>query len=370
MFALARIPRPARLLAAIGAVLCVLVPHTSAETPTTVRVSVATDGTQGNGRSWGDQAISADGRYVAFTTEATNLVSGDTNGYTDIFVRDTLGGTTILASVSSDSVQGNYGGSFPSLSGDGRYITFSSISSNLVSGNYSDNWNVFVRDLRNGTTTCVSLGLDELPGRDMEDQSMGSAITPDGQFVAFSSTSNRLVANTWGTTHIQQIYLRNLRAGTTTLVSADQFGVRGDNASGGISISSDGRFVAFSSQAENLVSGISNGLVNVFVRDTHANTTICASITPQARAADGSSGQWGFPSLSADGRYVALDSAATDLVAGDTNGVRDVFVRDTATSTTERVSVATDGSQANGNCDAPSMSADGATSCLSPTRPT
>ncbi|MFH1906503.1 MAG: hypothetical protein ABIL11_03830 [Chloroflexota bacterium] len=129
----------------------------------TTRVSVASDGMQGDDHSW-DPSISADGRYVAFQSSASNLVSGDTNGQPDIFVHDRQSWQTTRVSVASDGTQGNNGSLLSSISADGRYVAFSSAASNLVSGDTNWSWDVFVHDRQSGQTTRVSVDSDSTQG--------------------------------------------------------------------------------------------------------------------------------------------------------------------------------------------------------------
>jgi Tol biopolymer transport system component len=208
-------------------------------------------------------------------------VSGDTNGVDDIFVKDLQTGTTKLISVASDGTQGNSYSDNPSISADGRYVAFDSLAHNLVSGDTNDRGDIFVKDLQTGTTKRISVASD---------------------------------------------------------------GTQGNNYSGNASISADGHYVAFESEATNLVSGDTNRARDIFVKDLQTGTTKRISV-----ASDGTQGNYSFynASISADGRYVAFESGASNLVSGDTNGVYDIFVKDLQTGTTQRISVASDGSQGN-----------------------
>ncbi|NMG21975.1 calcium-binding protein, partial [Brasilonema bromeliae SPC951] len=153
-------------------------------------VSVADDGTQGNNYSR-KPTISADGRFVAFYSAANNLVAGDTNNSSDIFVRDLLTGTTTRVSVADDGTQGNNNSSNPAISADGRFVAFDSTASNLVAGDTNNTSDIFVRDLLTGTTTRVSVADDGTQGNGF---SYTPAISADGRFVAFESSASNLVA--------------------------------------------------------------------------------------------------------------------------------------------------------------------------------
>ena len=155
----------------------------------TTRVSVASDGAQGNGYSY-HPSISADGRYVAFESYATNLVSGDTNGYIDVFVHDRQGGGTTRVSVTSDGAQGGTGSWNPSISADGRYVAFMSAASNLVSGDTCCS-DIFVHDRQSGQTTRVSVASDGAQGNN---HSWYPSISADGRYVAFHSYASNLVS--------------------------------------------------------------------------------------------------------------------------------------------------------------------------------
>jgi Tol biopolymer transport system component len=201
-------------------------------------------------------SISADGKYVAFESFASNLVAGDINGADDIFVRDLESGTTVLVSTGSGG-QGNSYSSDPSISADGRYVAFDSLADNLVAGDTNGNQDVFVRDLVSGTTVLFSTG----------------------------STG------------------------------------QGDSHSFAPSISADGRYVAFTSYATNLVAGDTNSDSGTFVRDLVSGTTVLVGTGIPGQVYN----PFSYPSISADGSFVSFTSLATNLVAGDTNGFADIF---------------------------------------------
>jgi Tol biopolymer transport system component len=305
----------------------------------TTRVSVSTGGAEAN-MDCVNSVVSADGRYVAFWSQASNLVPGDTNGFLDVFVRDRQLGTTARVSLTSGGAEGNGHSRFPSISADGRFVAFESSSSNLVPGDSNGRFDIFVRDRQLGTTERVSIATGGTQGTD--DSSLPS-ISADGRYVAFESRANNLVPG--DTNSADDIFVRDRQLGTTERVSVDSGGVQGNSSSHDASISGDGNFVAFDSYASNFVGMDTNGTVDVFVRDRLNSVTTRASSTPSGATG---SGQSLVPSISGDGRYVAFRSTVGTLVAGDTNGVFDVFVHDRQTATTERVSVGPGGVQANG----------------------
>ncbi len=321
------------LVTAIG--LALVVWPGAASPGQTERVNVANDGSEANGRS-DRAAISADGRYVAFVSEASNLVDGDTNGTGDVFVHDRLEGKTERLSTASDGTEGNgYSGSmdfiWTAMSNDGRYVAFNSAASNLVSQDTNGrSEDVFVRDRQTGETSLASL--DE-SGEQSRYDSYLSDISADGRFVLFDTTEdNRLL-------------LRDLTAGSTQFV-ADYNGLG--------TVSGDGRYVAFPSDNPSLVPNDTNGQGDIFVLDRKEDTVERASVDSEGNEANGGS-LW--PSLSDDGRYVAFQSGASNLIPGDDNGTSDVFLHDRQTGTTVLASVGLDGKPSGGEI--PVISADG-----------
>jgi Tol biopolymer transport system component len=289
-------------------------------TNTTTRLSVDSAGNQGNRSSVG-ASISADGRFVAFNSDASNIVPGDTNDETDIFVRDSLTNTTTRVSVDSAGNQGNGQSVGPSISSDGRFVAFISNASNLVPGDTNENTDIFVRDTLTNITTRVSVNS---AGNQGNGNSYNPSISADGRFVAFSSVASNIVP---GDTNIRfDIFVRDTLTNTTTLVSVDSAGKPGNLQSGSPSISADGRFVAFTSEVSNLVPEDTNISRDIFVRDTLTNTTTLVSLDSAGNQGNSYSI---FPSISADGRFVAFYSFASNLVPGDTNNTDDIFVVDT-----------------------------------------
>jgi hypothetical protein len=296
-------------------------------------------------------SISGDGRYVAFVASASNLVRGDTNGAWDVFVHDRQTGETARVSVASDGSQGNLGSSGSSISADGRYVAFNSIANNLVGGDTNNNYDVFVHDRKTHTTTLVSVASDGTQGNE---GSTWPSISADGHYVAFGSYASNLVSG--DTNGRKDIFVHDRVTGTTTRVSVASDGTQGDHLSRFPTISSDGKFVAFSSKATNLVSRDTNGKEDVFVRNLKTNTTTRVSV-----ASDGTQGNLYStkPSISSDGHYIAFSSASSNLVIGDTNNEYDIFIHNIKTGITSRVSVASSGAQGNNFSTAPSISADG-----------
>lgn len=342
------------LIGTFGAVLVGRTPLSLAQGPGeagyTERVSVKTDGTEGNDDS-GHGAMSGDGRYVAFTSSANNLVDDDTNISGDVFLRDRVEGSTIRISVSSDGTQGDSNSHGPSISDDGRLVAFYSEASNLVPNDTNHTWDVFVRDWQAGETIRVSVASDGTQGND---ESTTPAISGDGRFVAFTSWATNLVPN--DTNFTSDVFVRDLNASVTFRVSVASDGREGNGYSRGPAISYDGRYVAFVSSATNLVPSDTNGVSDIFVHDCQTGTTERVSVASDGTQSNGASSA---PALSSDGRYVAFSSYASNLVPGDTNGQSDVFVHDRVTHTTWRVSVSSAGAQGNSGSYGYGISGDG-----------
>jgi len=315
----------------------------------TTRVSVSSTGTEGNGVSE-KSSISSSGRFVAFASEASNLVDDDTNGYRDIFVRDRLLGLTTRVSVSSQGTQANGLSDSPAISGDGRLVVFYSEASNLVDGDSNGVADVFVHDRQTGTTTRVSV--DSL-GQEANAASDMPAISADGSFVAFSSWADNLVADDTNVT--RDVFLHNMDTGETTRASLDEGGVEGSGSSEYPSLSGDGRIVAFTSYAS-LVAADTNGMPDIYVRDIQQGQTFLVSVDSSGSLADVGSSE---AHVSADGRYVVFTSLATNLVPGDSNSNPDIFVHDRDTGSTVRVSVSSAGDEADNGASSPAISADG-----------
>ena len=337
--------------ACLGAALLVL-PAASAGPGATTRVSVGPGTAQGNGRSF-VPALSADGRYAAFYSDASNLVAGDTNGARDAFVRDLQTGETTRVSVSSSGGEANGDSFAPAISSDGRYVAFASSASNLVDGDTNDANDVFVRDRQSNTTARVSVGFDGSQANGGSDQ---PSLSGDGRLVAFTSaaTQHRRPATLNGN---RDAFVYDRQTGT-----AVEHQRRFRRPRRRIStrsrrmLSANGRFVAYTSFADNLIPGDLNEGSDVFVRDLQANTTERVSEYTGHYEGEGDSLR---PSISADGRYVAFDSDDWNLVWGDTNDDFDVFVNDRATTVTTRLSIDDNGTQSNGASYRPSISADG-----------
>jgi len=319
-------------------------------TSQTERVSVAGSGAEGNADSF-SPAISANGRFVAFYSAASNLVDGDANGVNDVFVRDRQERTTVRVSLAPGGASSNGGSSSPSISADGRFVAFLSDASNLVADDLNRLRDVFVVDRQTGTTTRASV---DSAGAEANLESFSPVLSADGRFVVFTTFAFNLVAD--DINEGSDVFVRDLQAHTTTRVSVYEGGYEAEGDSLRPAISADGRIVAFDSDAWNLAWGDTNDVFDVFVHDRETGVTTRVSVDDSGGQADGASLR---PALSADGRYVAFYTEAANLVAGDTNAASDVLIYDRQSGAEKRVSVAGGGVEANGDSLRPALSADG-----------
>ncbi|MFJ4227143.1 S-layer protein [Paenarthrobacter nicotinovorans] len=308
------------------------------QTGITRLVSATPSGGSGNGKS-GEPSISADGRFVAFSSRATDLVPEDFSRLTDVFVRDMVAGTTKLVSGTPAGLAGDGNSIDPSISDDGHAIAFTSTAKNLVDGDTNGSSDVFVRDMTTQTSRLISVTTAGVTGNGW---SSDGSISADGNFVAYSSFSDNLVAGDSPAAY-SDVFVHDLVRGTTKLVSATPGGGVGNDASYVPTISGDGRFVAFSSYASDLEASEpteSRGTNDVFVRDTDTGTTRLVSVNPVS----GQSNDWSHsPDISNDGRYVSFISTGLNMVTGTTTTAEDVYVRDMSTGATRLVTVSASG---------------------------
>jgi Tol biopolymer transport system component len=285
------------------------------------RASVRTNGNQGDGSSL-NASISDDGRFVAFESFATNLVKQDTNSKRDVFVRDLVANTTTRVSVSSSGTQADDQSVFADISGSGNQVAFASSATNLVSGDTNGYLDVFVRNLNTSNTVRVSVKNNG--GQATGGPSTRPSISNTGRYVAFSSDATNLAGND----SVTDSYVRDKQAGTTTLVSKGPDGsggfVQGNGNSLQPDISRDGRYVAYSSAATNLwLPGDTNGVNDIYEFDMMTQGLGRLTVSSgELQAVGGSSWE---PAVSSDGQYAVYQSFATNLVPDDTNGFGDIF---------------------------------------------
>jgi hypothetical protein len=319
-------------------------------TGTVTRVSLRSSGTQGNGGSY-SPVISADGTIAAFYSDAKNLVANDLNLTTDVFVHDLTTGTTTRVSVDSAGAEANGASFLPVISADGTIVAFQSSASNLVAGDTNGFSDVFVHDLTTATTTRISV---DSTGAEGNNGSYSARISANGQFIFFYSDATNLVAG--DTNGVTDAFVYDRATGITERVSVDSAGNQGDATSFNGTISQDGALVAFYSLATNLVAGDTNGLADIFVHDR--NTGVTTRVSVDSAGNEGNGGSF-TARISADGKFVAFVSDATNLVSGDTNAVTDVFRHDLTTGETIRLSLDSAGVECNGTCTGPWNNEDG-----------
>lgn len=321
--------------------------------PDTYRVNVSSAGVEPTDHGAGDfRGLSADGRFVAFESADSHLVENDSNDLNDVFVHDLELGTTRLISVGFDGAPANGFSSLVSLSADGRFAAFRSGAGNLVEqGDPLPQSQIFVSDLRDGGTELVSVHSDSTPG---DDHQFSPELSGDGRFVAFYSTSTNLVDD--DTNGIDDVFVHDRIAGTTERVSVHTSGAEGNGASTSVWISGDGNRVLFLSKATNLVDDDTNGVADLFLRDRALGTTERVSLSSAGEQANNASLSG---AISADGRFVAFHSVADNLVEPDENGTSDIFVRDLLSGTTQRGALSNEGEQPNDYSSDPALSADG-----------
>lgn len=335
------------------------------------RVSITTSGAQTNDASL-LPAINEDGCVVAFKSSASNIVTDDRNGKIDVFVRDRSASVTERVTVTDIPGTESNDNSFPpALSADGRFVAFGSLASNLLRGDFNSGPDVFVYDRLAKVMEILTLVEDGngigRGGGGVPDAP--PSVSADGNFVAFASSADDLVANDRNEASDVFVYDRSSHATTllSVISSGSQQGRSASGPSAGAAISADGCVVAFYSDASNIVPRDTNGVRDVFVRDRCSDTTERVSVSSTGDQANGPSDASSFPpAISADGRYVAFASDATNLVPDDTNGTTDIFIRDREAKTTTRVQLPTGcstggaaGVEPTGFSDAPSLSTDG-----------
>jgi Tol biopolymer transport system component len=311
-----------------------------------VRVSVSSAGVEANGYT-GRAVLSGDGRHVAFMSAAGNLAVNDTDTRPDVYLRDTLTGTTELVSVGVEGAA--VGGELEDVSADGHVVVFTSSSPDVVPNDFNGVQDVFVRNVLTGATERVSVADDESQAAQ---GSRDASVSRDGRYVAFASLAP-LAAQDRSFSG-KDVYVRDLVAGTTELVSISRKGTDGGGQQP--SISDGGRFVTFTSKGKGLVKGDTNGTHDVFVRDLLKDRTERVSVS--SKGEQGSKPSAGSE-IAGAGRYVVFTSVAGNLVKKDTNKKQDVFVHDRWTDRTELASVDNGERQAGGPARSATISADG-----------
>jgi WD40-like Beta Propeller Repeat len=342
---------------AVGVMVVVggLVSPAAAAAGRTIRVSVTPDGRYSGGFSG---VISADGRYVAISTVEPALSPADTNSVGDVYLRDLRTGTITLVSITPQGKAGSYDSYDAGISADGRYVSFTSVSPDLVPGDDNERTDIFVRDMRTGRTIIANRSTTgEQAGGDGFTQSFGSSLSADGRYVSFTSSAPNLVPG--DDNNDVDVFVRDLRARTTTRVSAPLTGAASGGGSGsGATISADGRLVSFRSWAADLVRGDTNDESDFFVRDLRTGRTSRVNLSNSGGQADGGICCGDASAISGDGRFVAFLSTAGGMVPGFEGGWN-LYVRDRRTNTTTVAGRADDDTPLTGDLESVAINHDG-----------
>ncbi len=297
-------------------------------------------------------SITADGHYVTFTSRANNLVlGGDTNGRGDVFLKDITTGAIQLVSVAADGTQGDSTSDYSSATPDGRYVVFQSFASNLVPDDTNGRTDIFLKDVTTGSIQRLSVAADGTQGNN---SSSRPSITDDGRYVVFYSSASNLVPD--DTNGRGDVFLTDLTAGTIERISVAADSTQGNNSSSGVSITTDGRYVVFYSSASNLVPDDTNSTGDIFLKDLTTGSIQLVSV-----AADGTQGSSRSfdPSITTDGRYVTFTSPSENLAPEYTVYGNSIFLKDLITGTVRLVSAAADHTSSNGDTYDPLIAADG-----------
>ena len=335
---------------ALAASALPLLPASAQTTGTTQRVSLGMGGVQADGTSYfGD--ISGNGRWVVFESNAGNLVAGNRQRRSDIYLRDRMLGTTILISVHKPKGRSIAASTNARMARGSRYVAFQSLAYDLVDGDTNQRQDVFVRDRMANRTVLASRGHDGGPA---DGGSQLEALSPTGRFVAFTSTASNLTTTT--TPGEEELYVRDLKSGTTTLESVNNQGEASDRYVSNAAINLDGRFLAFVTQAHNLSTRDKNNEFDIYLRDRATRQTILVTTGLGGTSSDRSSND---PVLSDDGQFVAFDSFAANLAPGNENHQTNAYIWSRSTRTIRQIGLAPGGVQPNGGTSVDAITPDG-----------
>ncbi|WP_370978721.1 dockerin type I domain-containing protein [Agaribacterium sp. ZY112] len=304
----------------------------------TERVSISNSGNEAIGGRSDLGEISAEGGHVVFLSYASNLVSNDTNGLADIFVRDRVNNSTERVNLRPGGAESMFEAREPDISGDGRFVVYVSDDDQLVANDNNGFQDVFVYDRHERTTQRINVSNT---GEQANMPSFDPRISEDGSAVIFTSPASNLVPG--DNNGFDDIFIYDLASSQIQRVNVNSQNIEAMNGpSFGAELSADGRFVVFTSNADNLVSNDNNGHDDIFIRDTQESTTSRVNVSSSGQQANSHSEA---PSVSSNGRYVSFMSRASNLVNNDNNGFEDIFVHDRETSTTEKISELSNGAE-------------------------
>jgi Tol biopolymer transport system component len=327
---------------------------------TTTRVSLDSSGNESVlGSSTVTTAVSANGRYVTFGSGGSDLVPDDTNNGIDAFLHDRVAGSTTRVSVDSAGNEGNHWSAYsdaPVVSDDGRYVVFTSRASNLVAGSVSPYDDVFMHDTQTGATTLISVSTGGAAGDGYSNEPDMSA---DGRYVVFDSSSKTFDVD--DVNIYSEIFLRDTVNGTTTRINLSVSGTYANSSSVSPSISADGRYIVYQSAADNLVANDTNNMWDIFLFDRQTSVTTRVSVTSAGTQGIGGRAISGATSasISADGRYVSFAAGFTNLAPNSVYSVSHTYVHDTQTGATARVSTTRAGEPADTTSSSSALSGDG-----------
>lgn len=294
------------VLLSVGLIHAALASSALGQTAAFAQVDVSTSGVQANSQSY-EVYLSGDGRYVAFTSTANNLVVGDTNSQFDAFVRDLWSGTTERVSLSASGQQLSGESAARGISYDGRYVVFVAFGLDVHPDDLDVKGDIFLRDRVLGTTELISVSFDSSPS--LQDSNRAS-IAADGRFVAFDGGDSNFVPGDTNATG--DVFLRDRLLGTTVRVSVASDGSQGDGSSWGPKVSADGTRIVFMSRSKTFYPN-ANDEVHVYLRDLTADKTHAIDVNPWGRLGDESTTE---VSISPDGSTIVFKSQASDLLAG------------------------------------------------------
>lgn len=322
--------------------------------PQTTSVSAVSrnpDGTSGGNNNSYPRAMTPDARWILFHSDANNLVVGDTNNSQDVFLFNRILCDTTRISMAYDGTQANGNSVAGGISADGRFIVYASFASNIVPNDTNDRSDIFLYDRQAGTTTLISLNQ---AGQQGNQNSVSPIISDDGRYIAFSSQATNLIPT--DTSHLDDVYLYDRQLNHLELISISLSGSGGNGGSSPSDVSTDGRYILFTSSASNLHSNDTSNDADIYLRDRQLNLTILVSVNNTGQKGNSYSR---YASMSDDGRYIAFESSASNLVVPDTNALSDIFLRDLQTNQVTRINLRRDGSQSFSGAYNPVISNDG-----------
>jgi Tol biopolymer transport system component len=342
-----------RLAVSLVAGTAVAAMATPATPPTWALVSESFVGGSTGDSDSYEACVTPNGRLVFFCSQASDLVADPGNDNGDIFVRDMKTGITSLVSANVDGDEGDDGSWYPAASNNGRYVVFESDATDLVEGDDEARADVFLADRKSGEIRRISEAEDGTGGDD-NSEVYGASMSGNGRWIVFYSGATNLTDD--GSAGSQQVFLYDRVKRALRRLSSTDAGGPGDGGSREPSVSANGRFVAFESSATDIPDAVANGRQNIFLCDTR--TDAIERVSRGLLDADPTGDSY-EAAVSNNGRAVAFFSDANNLVAGDTNGLFDTFLVDPSAGTTTRISTGPEGAEGNGHSWTPAVSASG-----------